>query len=246
MSYDQIRNAFDRTATLSKRAADHAKSRLKAIATDQAPVKLKDGPLCVFQLVPIASISGVTSIDVVALQRTGYEKLMGPGWSGATPRLTLDGLLVYPGNLAKPTYGYSLVYRPGILESVRQYGEYTAVNREPPAELFPIIRRTDVAIYFRRMISLGAEFASHWKISGPAILSLAMLRVNNFQLGAQSVHLALEPAIADRPNIILPNLWIERVEDMAIQSVAQQALDIFWQSFGFERCDAFDDAIQVN
>ena len=48
MSFEQLRNAFDRTATLAQRAADHATRRLRAIAANEAPAKLLDGP-CVFR-----------------------------------------------------------------------------------------------------------------------------------------------------------------------------------------------------
>lgn len=247
MSFEQLRNAFDRTATLAQRASEHAANRLRMIATDQSPVRLQEGPLCVVQLVPIAALAGSKSVDVVALSRRGYERFIGPGWSSATPRLTLDGLLVHPGSLSKPTYGYALAYRSGVVETVRQIGDLIPLrpNAPAPSELIPVMRRPDVAVYFRKMIGLCGEHSRQCGFSGPAILSIAMLRVNKYQLGAQSVHLALEPAVADRPDLVLPELWVERVEDFPVDSVAQQSLDTLWQAFGFERCDAFDDAIRI-
>ncbi len=238
MTFEQLRNAFDRTATLAQRAVSHGDQRLSLISADRAPVKLQAGPLCVVQLIPIAAIAGTTKIDVVELHGGRYTDFAGPDWASIDRRLTLDGLLVHPTpGLINPTYGYSIVYRSGILESVRQYGDLRPARQGQPKML--LIPGITAASYFGKTIKMFSEKLKAWGITGPAILQTALLHVDGFQLLTRGY--IDDPATrADRPDLFLPNLWIENLAEWDVEISVREVLDLIWQSFGCERCDAFD------
>jgi|SRR5450759_59619 len=77
LSFDQLRSAFDRTATLADRARRFRDDRLQAIVNNKAWRPMKKGPICAVHLIPIASMSGRKSIDVQALYND-YTRFMFP------------------------------------------------------------------------------------------------------------------------------------------------------------------------
>ena len=46
--------------------------------------------------------------------------------------------------------------------------------------------------------------------------------------------------IADRPDVVLPDVWIEQVETLSVDKIVRPAMDVMWQAFGLERCEVFD------
>ena len=237
MTFEQLRTAFDRTATLAQRAASHGVQRLSSISSDRPPVKIDDGPLCVVQLIPLAAIAGTSSIDVVAMSndRMGSADFKGPKWATFNIRLILDGLLFHPAS----AYGYTLVYRSGILESVGQYGGLQPMLLGGPKE--NVINGKQVAEYFQKTISIFAEKLRQYEVTGPAILQTALLRADGYKLITKNYMHMQDTATADRPDLVLPDLWIENLAKWEVEPSIRQVVDLIWQSFGLERCDALDD-----
>jgi hypothetical protein len=45
---------------------------------------------------------------------------------------------------------------------------------------------------------------------------------------------------ADRPNLILPELWIEDLAAANLDAIVRPALDTLWQAFNIADCSFFD------
>jgi predicted HTH transcriptional regulator len=67
LNYDQLRMAFDRTATLTERARQFRQARIDAITGDRVGRALVRGPRAVVHLVPIPSMAGNRSVDIESL-----------------------------------------------------------------------------------------------------------------------------------------------------------------------------------
>lgn len=139
MSYDQIRGAFDRTATLAEQARRFIATRRELIAKGETPVPLKAGPQLVVHLVPIAGLAGRMSVDLKPIYDKGYTEFIGVDWGGGSRSFNIDGLVVHTelgGDNGK--FGYNHIFRIGVLEGVQLGGVIEEnFHRNEKANVFP-------------------------------------------------------------------------------------------------------------
>jgi hypothetical protein len=227
LTYDQIRNAFDRGATLAERARRLREERLSQILIGRVGVPMPTGPRCVVHLTPIAAMAGSATADVARLYND-YQHFMFRDWGGATRDLNLDGLLVHPGKTA----AYVQIFRSSALEAVRTV---CAINN--PGKFIPSLTASG---FVRDAVNKFIAALRSWNINGPALLSVALVDVGEYQLAYENVYSVTSMSGADRPNLILPEVWIPRVEAIDnVDTLVQPLLDIMWQSFGLQRCEFF-------
>jgi Putative DNA-binding domain len=235
LTYDQIRTAFDRTATLVSQARQFRDERLTRVLSGNASHPLHPGPLCVVHLIPIASMTGNSSVDVRSLHND-FQRFSFRDWGGTSRSLNLDGLVVY--RVTRLTNGaYTQVFRNGALETVR------SVNTTQIQEKF--IPSVMVSVFVRDAIGtlLAAARQSN---TGPAIVAIALLNVADHKFAYQD-HGFTELKTADRANLILPETWIDRVDAIDdLDVIAKPLLDTLWQSFDIEGCRLYDAAGRWN
>ena len=92
MTYEQLRTAFDKTATLSERARAFRSNRLIKIGADEG-ARLEGQGSVVLHVIPLKGMAGSISVDVVKAYRN-YAKLA-LDFHGISRALNLDGVLVY-------------------------------------------------------------------------------------------------------------------------------------------------------
>ncbi len=176
MSYDQIRSAFNRSITLVDRARQFRERRCVAIPNGQGWRRITNGPIAAVHLIPLAAFSGRVSIDVAALHDGNYMGFAQPRWAGVITRtLNIDGLAVYPTSQSAELLGYTLVFRTGCLEAVRNVGHLY----EGPE----IIASTSLATFVRHMAATLMNQAVHHGYPGAAALSVSLLNVGGVKLG---------------------------------------------------------------
>ena len=76
MSFDQIRGAFDRTASLAEQARRFIANRRQLIAEGQAALPLISGPQLLIHLVPIAGLAGRRTVDLKPIYEKSYTGLI--------------------------------------------------------------------------------------------------------------------------------------------------------------------------
>lgn len=237
MTYEQIRDAFDRGATLADRARRFREQRLSGIVSGTTGRPLMAGPRCVVHLIPLASMAGNICVDVRSLYYEGYQEFMFSDWGGATRDFNLDGLVVYPG---KPTadIAYTQIFRTGEFEAARYAA---ALNVQDPGEETLMWSET-LSDLIRGAITRFLAACNRWHIAGPAIAAAAFLDVSGYRFVYQPPHNYTRKLKSDRPNLILPEVWIEQLAGVRDpDEFARPLLDTLWQSFGLERCMFYDD-----
>ncbi len=233
LTYDQLRSAFDRTATLAERARQFINDRTESIFAGKTWRPLLKGPLCVAHLIPIAAMSGRTTIDVGALYNN-YTAFMFSDWGGGSRTLNLDGLVVHPSESRKePQTAYTQVFRSGAIEAVR-YGGLLYVDDDAHQRVIP---STTVTGFYREAATIFLANAKRFAHSGPAVLRSALLQIDGFEFGVGGRYSAFRKAYADRPNLVLPDVWIEDATAVPdVDAIVRPMMDILWQAFDVERC----------
>jgi hypothetical protein len=235
LTYDQIRDAFDRSATLTDRARRFRDERLAGVISGTTGRPLRIGPRCVVHLVPLASIAGKASVDLRQLYHGPYSQFMFPDWGGATRSFNLDGLVVYPGPKVADL-AYVQIFRTGCLEAARFVGVLMedAVDQN-------VIQSGVASNLIRDSLTKFLSAANSWGIDDPAIAAVALLDVGGWRFWYQPRGYFTQRNPADRPNLVLPEVWIERVS--AVQNpdeIARPLLDTLWQAFDLEGCMFYD------
>lgn len=237
MTYDHIRTAFDRSATLVARAQQFRIERNAAVDSGRAWPTLAPGPIAIVHLIPLAAMLGRQSVDVGSLHDGNYRAYaqQEPSWGNLTTRkLNLDGLLVYPTEgTGLANHAFSEIFRSGCLESVR--------NVRHAMEGPEIIPSSTLARFVRSMTQSLTANAIVNGFPGPAQLAVSLLRVNNVRLGLGARYSQPLAAIADRRDLLIPETWIPSLDALTdTDSVVRPTLDIIWQCFGEPRCLEYD------
>ena len=94
MNFEQIRTAFDRTATLAERARQFIDRRIDAVANRKTWKPFAAGPISVVAVVPLAGLAGRNSVDIAAINNN-YNRFMFRDWVSVNRMMNLDGLVVF-------------------------------------------------------------------------------------------------------------------------------------------------------
>jgi len=230
LTYPQIRDAFDRGATLGERARRFRDARLTSIVAGTPGRPLRDGPRCIVHLLPMAAIAGNASVDLKQLSRSASTHFCATWWGSATNSFNLDGIVVYPSNDAADT-GYRQIFRTGCIEAAQSVASMMhgkAINSHR------------VADHVRESIQQSLGATKSWGISGPAIAAVALLGVHGWPFVYDSRDYATAFSSADRPNLILPEVWIEDLSTAQLDAIARPVLDTLWQAFNIATCGFYD------
>lgn len=239
MSFDQIRNAFDRTATLTEQSRRFISSRRQLIADGQTPVPLMNGAQLALHLVPIAGQAGRKQVDLREIHSRTFVNFLGQDWGSGSRTFNLDGLVIHPGGVdPEGCYGYVHIFRNGAIEGVELGG---AIREIRPGVSKSIVWSLQMSNFFYGSIKKFLSGVKGWGYSGPALLSASILNAKGYELGVDDAYFQYRRATADRQNLVPSEVWIEDLEVVDIDSTIRPILDTLWQAFGVERCVDFDD-----
>lgn len=238
-SYTQLRDAFDRTATLVERAGRFRAERVQAITDGKTFAPLVAGPTCVMHFIPISAMAGRRSVAVNELYTKDFTQFMFRNWSGGSRSLNLDGLAVYPGHLQDENdrmESYVQLFRSGAIEAVTYGGSHHP-------EFKNMISAPWVSAFYREALEIFIHAAKRLNFSGPAIAGASMLSVGGHSFSPGERYFMRRNLRADRDHLVMPEVWIENVEAVSdVDAIARPVLDVLWQSFDIERCMMYDES----
>jgi hypothetical protein len=240
MSYDQLKRAFDRTATLAESARRFRAQRLEVVGAGRTWRPLIAGPICVLQVIPIDSMSGRRQLDITAAHEQFTDLGLSAWRQGMSRSTNLDGLIAYPPEASldgkSALIGYTQLFRSGAIETVWT-GRVLIDNT-------PNIPSTAVSIFYRDGVRMALAALHARGLSGPAIVGAAFLRTAGYQFALDQQRFTMHGrAVADRADLVLPETWLDDVGTPLtnVDDIARPMLDVLWQAFGLTRCLEYDD-----
>lgn len=228
-SYAQLKDAFDRTATIAEKARSWHLERLALIKAGRTWRPMRKGPLSVVHIIPLSGINTKTPIDL-NLAYKEFTNFILPGWGGGSRSFNLDGVIIYPGRPDETgMLTYTQLFRNGAIEAVR-YGARTIDDR-------PILPSPTLSKFIRDALNTIPKSLRQLDVSGPALIGISWIGVSGYSLAISSHELAK----ADRDDLILPEFWCDDIEQfVSPDEIARPALDMLWQSFEQTRCKDYD------
>lgn len=238
LSFDQLRMAFDRTASLGERARAFVRERNRALESRTTPKRLIFGPIRAVHFVPLGGLAGKQAPDLKAMHNQTYMRLLEGEWGGGSRVFNLDGLVVYPSGSDDGHDGYAQIFRTGAMESASLAGSSYQEHQSLPERLF--VWSLGMSNYFRERTETFLALARDLGQTGPAIVSFSMLHVGQFELAVDSRHSPRGGYMPDRDHLVAPEVWVDNLETANVDEIVRPLLDTLWQGFGVERCLDYD------
>lgn len=240
-TFDQLRMAFDRTASLVDQARAFINARTAALTKGKGAKPLVDGPIRALHFVPLVGLAGREAPDLNRLY--GDNALLGRlhenGWGGGSRMFNLDGLVAFPGGDGEDGFdGYVQAFRNGSFEAAALGGGFRQMHPQMPEQL--VVYSLDMTQWFRERSQTVLAVAKELGMSGPAVVSFSMLNVANAELSTDTMFSSRRPPTPDREHLAAPEVWIENLETASADEFVRPLLDTLWQGFGRPRCLDYD------
>ncbi|TRU56210.1 MAG: ATP-binding protein [Microcystis aeruginosa Ma_QC_Ch_20071001_M135] len=233
LSYDQLRDAFNRMNTLSEKAINFKVERLKSIVAQKNGLPMRKGPIAVALLIPLQSAVGRNSFDITTIDPQSMRT-----WeaSGAKSMRNIDGFLLYETMTDKPAdglYAYAQIYRNGAMEAALTATLTISDDKKIPS--------TTIAKFFRRCYENFTTTAQARGLRGPAIFSCSLLNIGDYQFAVRDRYASRSAMYSDRPQLTLPDGWVETLDSPEpVDDVVKPILDVLWEAFDASRCFDYD------
>ncbi|MBT2303804.1 ATP-binding protein [Variovorax paradoxus] len=234
MTYDQLRDAFGRRATIDARVREFIADRRALLKRGETWADMRKEPASMVHLVPLSAFTGRGGLDMQRMEAQ-WTDLVFSGWGGGSSWHNLDGLLVAPADAPRLTYAQA--FRNGAFECVRVARALAAPeeNRWMSAGV--------VTKFYRDAFVKLTAVAKAQRVTGPAVFAISMHGVSQFTWMVSELFNAQHRAVADRSDLHLPELVIEHVEDVGdIDALLRPLFDVLWQCFDVDRCREYNAA----
>lgn len=242
MDVSEIRAAFLLSDALPERMKRFRDERLGRIIADETPVPLQKGARLILHILPVASFTGESNIDVSALKQHGRNGLRPIGSNGYNHRVNLDGYVTFDGDFAGNNMAsYCQIFRKGQIEAVCA----DIVREHPKHKGHWLIPSTAYEKYVIEAVLCYIGVLKALEVPSPLFLFLSLTGVSGAYMGVSSVYLDVESSLVDRDTLVLPDILIEDYERLSsvneVAGVIRPAFDVVWNACGYEGSFNFDE-----
>lgn len=234
MTYEQLRAAFGRTATLVQQAKALRQSRLEQIQRRDVWQPDPPGPVCVVHVLPLAAFANRIRVDIPGLHDDGFMNFALREMSGGVSRTTnLEGLVITPGRPWNHSGVYLQIFRVGVFEAAARMA--SKLDSEPKS-----IHGKSLASFIRNTTINIARNCGRLRIEGPAVYGISVVNVDcGLVVGARH-GFSISEQTSPGP-FVVPDFVVDDLGQLAANpdGLVRDALDTIWQCFGEERCEAY-------
>jgi hypothetical protein len=232
----EIRTAFTSGAQVADAIRTFRQTRLSAIVSGEAPVRLLEGPKIILHCCPYTSTALGASVDIRKAQQ--QPALVRPMFDfGHSPGYNLDGVMAYSPERAMSGFGqsYFQLFRDGKVECVdsQLLRPKEGRGRVMPSIAVPGICIASLSRIFKLFRVLDVE--------PPAAVMLTFL-------GVESYTMALDPMLGygsseiDRDALIIAAEIADSYEPATAATIMRPIFDTLWNATGLSHCSAYDAA----
>lgn len=230
LDVDELRNAFNLSATIAERIRDFRIDRVNKILADDTPVPLLSLPKTILHIVPLVSFTPGNIYDITAVYQKP-EKLP-PIYSLAWDRkYNLDGVLAYSTGPKGIHDGYVQLFKNGIIEgtdaSMLEPSGSVAIN----GAIFEQELMKSLSAYLSLMKELSVEL--------PAYIFLSVLGVKGYTM-ATSRRRIFNVHHIDRDHLLVPEAVVHSYDTEA-KDILRPCFDSVWNACGFPRSLCYDE-----
>jgi hypothetical protein len=230
LDVDELRNAFNLSATLAEKVRNLRIERVNRILADDTPVPLMSNAKVVLHVIPFISFNAGQAYDVTLAERNPH-KLPTIESYGSGRRYNLDGILAYSIGLEGKFLSYTQLFKNGMIEAtdasiLQPWGD----RRTIPSSLFESRLIESLSTYLTLMKELSVEL--------PAFVFVSLLDVKKYAMAIPRAVSFLSPVI-DREDLLLPEAIAQSYETEAAD-ILHPCFDSLWNACGYPRSLKYD------
>lgn len=233
MTFDQLRNAFGRGATLLEKAARFRTDRVNKILAGKTPRKLAPGAILALHIIPLCGLAGRADVDIAGLHADFTTLKLGAEYSWLRSA-NLDGLVMYPYEDINGVECCSQIFRSGIFEILKNVSTESSYGSGPAVVIGPLIGeqlRNGLMVYATAATSLG--------VRGSIVVCISITNTAGTVLATNNQTITRQPIVENR--LELPEVMIDNIaENSEVDEVIRPILDVLYQCYGEARCGLFD------
>ena len=230
LDVDELRNAFNLSATIAERIRNFRIDRVNKILADDTPVPLQSLAKTVLHVVPLISFNPGQSYDITSIYQSP-QKLPPINSDRWNRRFNLDGVLTYA-KIQEEYDGYVQLFKNGIIEATdaSMLGPYRD-GISIPGEFFEkcLIRSLWDYLALMKEISVGL----------PAYIFLSVLGVKGFKMKTSASPM-LRASWIDRDHLLVPEVIVDSY-DSKVENILRPCFDSVWNACGYSRSMCYDE-----
>jgi len=227
----ELRDAFLRTSAAGERMRSFRDSRLLEIAADRTPVPMRRGTKLAVHFMPLEAFATRSEFDVSKFYYEAHRlRLLGS--SGASIRITVDGVVAYSGE-GSGSSACTQLYRGGVVEALNGY---IANQKHQDRQLLPSV------LYERRIVEAVTHYLGLLRELGvtvPIYVCVSLVNAKGLWLGADDLLDATERFPLDRDILALPEAAFLNFDDDVAKTL-KPTFDMMWNAFGYPASRNFD------
>ena len=163
MTYEQLRNTFERESTLLEKARQFRMRRVSRIVSGQTPRKLASGITMGKHVVPMCGLAGRANVDVAGIAASNDVLRLDPQYSWQR-HANLDGVVMYPYDDPNGVDSYAQIFRDGSFENVKNV-QHDPQHTDPA----PWVVRQWVGDWLTSGLQTYAQAAHAMNLHGPIV-----------------------------------------------------------------------------
>lgn len=233
MSFDQIRAAFTRSASIRDQIEEF-RTRRKKYHSEGIPLPLPPSPRLQVEIIPLSAFTETSLLSAADLKEASSDfSALGNNHR----RMNVDGWLQYLKEDSGIAARFSQTFRNGCVEFVEAHD-----IRHPDDQQYRLFgpRIDGLAA---GMVRLGLSFLKKIHFEPPILLYLSLVDVRGYRITTNNHLLELDPKPIDRPLIDTPEVFVETLDDLEVNvpRLIRPALDLLWQASGLSRSASYGD-----
>ena len=226
----EIRSAFIASESLAERIRQFRIERIAKIIADETPVLLEPLPKIVLHVLPIASFTSGTNIDVNFVVNN-YSSLQPITSSGCNQRHNFDGFVRHFSIQPSISYSYTQIFRNGAIEAVDAF----ILQVQEGQKIIPSVYYEEELI---KSLQQYLQLQQQLELTSPILIMLSFLGVKDYTMHiGNSWHRHTYPI--DRDTLLIPEIVVEDYAAKA-SDILRPAFDAVWQACGWDCCKNYD------
>lgn len=224
----EIRSAFADGGQTEKRIKDFVNERIAKVIANETPVSLNDGAQVLLHMIPLSAFR--EKRDCFHLASKLQIRPMHADY-GFTPRINLDGVLSFQNAGDEKAFGYTQVYRNGIIETI----DSMLLNTN--AKLIP---RSHVEKEIVKTFTEYLPMIDQLELDYPLVCILTLIGVRGFTFSLRPRAYLRDKHEIDRDVVIAPDVVLNERPAKPASSL-KPIFDAIWQAAGFPKSPNYNE-----
>lgn len=203
LDVDELRQQFLLSESLADDIREFRIERTAKIRARNTPIGLEPGPVWAIHIIPLTAFSPGAQLDLNSVEPYNLPSTLQRGRSsGDVSRYNIDGAVKYWKSSDGEYWGYTQIFRNGVIESVDAF----YLHKDGDTEI-PQIAIKESLLY---TLSHHLDFLQSYDVQPPLFLFMSMLDAEGYHIDRPLR--SADPAALDRDMAHFPELVIENYE----------------------------------